>query len=53
MISDSESRLPGLSRTAATERFKHLTEDNKHNPLVKHLPLDAYNYMSEIVKDLP
>ena len=39
--------------TATVERFKHLTEDNKHNPLVKYLLLGAYNYMSEIVKDLP
>ena len=39
--------------TATVERFKHLTKDNKYNPLVKHLLLGAYNYISEIVKDLP
>ena len=38
---------------STVELFKHRLEDNRFNPLVKHLLLGAYNYLGEIVKDLP
>ncbi len=39
--------------TKTVELFKHRVQDNKANPLVKHLLLGVYNYLGEIVKDLP
>lgn len=35
------------------ELFKHRVENNKQNPLVKHLLLGVYNYLGEIINDLP
>lgn len=39
--------------TDTVELFKHRVTDNRYNPLVKHLLLGVYNYLGEIVKDLP
>lgn len=39
--------------SAVVEKFKDKTQANVYNPLVKHLLLGAYNYIGEIVKDIP